>query len=176
MDYENYLNQIGGDDAEDNELRNNIEEAQREEFLARENKVKDWYMQNLIPYWRAPRHWLSFWELDNDILIKAVQNDIRVLLKDLWESFSWEITIKYNWWRPIAMESKFESSNDEEMFRKIQEFVGKFWFVGHKRYGDCKNIYWEKLYRYTDDSWVAKDDEWVYTPKKTLKGKNKNIS
>ena len=62
------------------------------------------------------------------------------------------------------------------MFIKIQEFVGNFWFVGHKRYGDCTNIYWEKLYRYTDDSWVAKDDEWVYIPKKTLKGKNKNIS
>jgi hypothetical protein len=41
MDYENYLNQTGEDHAEDRELCNNIEEAQREEFLARENKVKD---------------------------------------------------------------------------------------------------------------------------------------
>jgi hypothetical protein len=124
---------------------------------------------------------MSFWELDNDILIKAVQNDIRILLKTLWKWLSWEIKIKYANGRPEYMIANFESVNNKWIFEKLKKFVGNFWLLAYKKYLGFTKIYWEKLYRYTDKNWWViisdseKQEPFNYESKKSLKNNDLNI-
>jgi hypothetical protein len=152
-----------------------MKESQKEEFLNWEDKVRDLYIKNFIPYWLAYKHWFSYWELDNDILIKALQNDIRFFLNTVWPDFSWEIKIIYKSWRPYFMNANFETANNVNTFEMLKKFINNFWFVGHKKYGDTKTtLYWEKIYKYSDKDWITwiEDDggEIIdYIAKKNLK-------
>lgn len=176
MLYDQYIENVMSEGSE----YYNLKEEQRIEFLEWERKVKNSYIQNFIPYdhtlnfWKGC-DWISFGEIDDSVLVKALQNDIRLLLKTLGKGFSWDIKISYIDGRPLSMSAKFESKNSRTLFDKIKKFVGNFWLVTYKKYGDLKtNIYWEKLYRYTDKNRAVttESDKNIpidYTHKKTLK-------
>lgn len=154
----------------------------KKDFLEWEEKVQRWYIENFLPYWsKLSIGWwecdgYSFWEIDSDILTKALQNDIRLLLKNLWEWYNGEIKIKFRNGRPEFMSSQFESINDEWEYEKLKAMVWNFGFVTHKRYWINKKLYGEKIYRYTDKNWWVEGESWHrmwYVPKKKISLKKK---
>ncbi len=154
----------------------------KKDFIEREKRVQHWYMENFLPYWSKMtlNGWecngYSFWKLDDDILIKALQNDIRLLLKTLWEWYNGEIKINFRNGRPEFMTSQFESVNDEWDYEKLKIMVWNFGFLTHKKYWISKKLYGEKIYRYTDKNWWVEGESWHrmgYVPKKKIGLKKK---
>lgn len=134
-----------------------------------ERSVEPWYISNFLPYknWLSNKEsnelWSSFWNLDNDILIKACQNDIRMLLKNFWKGFSWEIKIKYKWWRPESMVASIEYIDNKDKntaYDKLKDFIAWYGFVAYRKFWDyLTRIIWEKLYRYSTSRRTARTGE-----------------
>ncbi len=125
------------------------------EFKDRERTVEDKFIANY--YQRNPKEGWSFWDMDKDILIKILQNDIRLFLQKVWNNFSWDITISYKSGVPNFMKATFEAINKESnwnaTYQDFLTFVSDYGIITHKRYGKEKKLYWEKLYRYSDKDW-----------------------
>ena len=168
------------------EAMGQIENATRE-FTSRERKVQAWYITNYLPYWDGQiRVWedsngFSFGDIDTDILIKASQNDIRMLLKEFWDWFNGKATLTFRNWRPEFMDIRIESNEAnswEESYVKLKEYIWDYWLATHKKYWITKKLYWEKYFRYTDKNWAADNPEQevpfkTNIPKKLLKNKPK---
>jgi hypothetical protein len=140
-----------------------------------EKEILSLYKINFIPYGeKVELDWwcdgFSYWNLDSQILIKAVQNDIRLFLNKVDKGFSWEIKINYKNGRPEFMTANFETIEGNSKHDELKKFVWDFWFVAYKRYGHIKKTYWEKLYRYTDKNWQI---DKTCIPKKAMSWKSK---
>lgn len=142
---------LGSDDHSTMENMTIISQDREAEFLEREKNVQKGFIEN----WGHIRDSLvgfgiSFWDLDWDILIKACQNNIRVLLQTFAEGFNGEITISYKDGMPHAMKATISSSilKDENTYNKLKEFVWDYWLATSKRHGEYKHLYGEKYYRY----------------------------
>lgn len=159
-------------------------EQEKKEFKDREKEVQDGYIANFLPYlfWDISIwdncNWFSFWDIDTDILIKACQNDIRMLLKKFWEWFNGKATITFKNWRPEFMNINIESNENNSStkdFNTLKDYIYEYWFVTHKKYGEkTKKLYGEKYFRYADKNRAVDDPEekWPFSnsiPKKLLK-------
>jgi uncharacterized circularly permuted ATP-grasp superfamily protein len=50
MDYDSYINSTGEEESEYQDMYDRMKESQKEEFLNWEDKVRDLYIKNFIPY------------------------------------------------------------------------------------------------------------------------------
>lgn len=159
-------------------------ENEKKEFLEREKKVADWYMENYLPYWNSKieyweSNWFSYGEIDSDILIKACQNDIRMILNKFGEWFKWEMKIIYKSWCVQYMKIQIESienNSSEEDYKLMKEYVWDYWYVTHQRYWTkSKKLIGEKIFRYSDEERaVLEENSWLSNPttKKVWKKNN----
>jgi len=96
---------------------------EQEEFEAWEDWVREKFIINF--YNRGRMSWISFGDMDNDIIVKMLQNDIRLFLEKVWTRFSWEIKITYKAWVPKIMVADFQSldNNANDLYDEFRDFI-----------------------------------------------------
>lgn len=137
---------------------------ERDFLLERDTKVVEGYSHNFLPYNKREFDTddkESYWDLDNDILIKAYQNDLRELVTRFWNGFSGEVKMSYKDWRIKSMTASIEyteKDNKEGVLNTLKDFVAWHWFATRRHFWHTPTtIYAEKIYKHSDDSWYVEE-------------------